>query len=135
MAAVDFNAEPGFDGRGFDVVIVGAGAAGLYLASLLAGRRRVCVLESGHWAVDGERQELNEIEQTGKRMQNAVETRRRAIGGTTLAWGGQSLPFAPADFARWPFGRGSWSGTMRGRMRRWEWTRGGTGRRRSGSWG
>lgn len=106
MAAVDFNAEPSFDGRGFDVVIVGAGAAGLYLASLLAGRRRVLVLESGHWAVDGERQELNEIEQTGKRMQNAVKTRRRAIGGTTLAWGGQSLPFAPTDFARWPFGRG-----------------------------
>jgi len=106
VAAVDFNAEPGFDGRGFDVVIVGAGAAGLYLASLLAGRRRVLVLESGHWAVDGERQELNEIEQTGKWMQNAVQTRRRAIGGTTLAWGGQSLPFASADFARWPFGRG-----------------------------
>jgi len=105
MAAVDFNVQPGFDGRGFDVVIVGAGAAGLYLASLLAGRRRVLVLESGHWTVNGERQELNEIEQTGKRMQNAVETRRRAIGGTTLAWGGQSLPFAPVDFARWPFGR------------------------------
>jgi choline dehydrogenase-like flavoprotein len=106
MAAVDFNAEPEFDGRGYDAVIVGAGAAGLYLASLLAGRMRVLVLESGHWAVDGARQELNEIEQTGKRMQDAVATRRRVIGGTTVAWGGQSLPFAPVDFAKWPFGRG-----------------------------
>ena len=105
MAVVDFNAEPGFDGRGHDVVIVGAGAAGLYLASLLAKRMRVLVLESGHGAVDGERQKLNEIEQTGKRMQDAVGTRRRVIGGTTVAWGGQSLPFAPVDFARWPYGR------------------------------
>jgi len=105
VAVVDFNAEPGFDGRGHDVVIVGAGAAGLYLASLLARRMRVLVLESGHGAVDGERQKLNEIEQTGKRMQDAVATRRRVIGGTTVAWGGQSLPFAPVDFARWPYGR------------------------------
>lgn len=106
MAAVDLNAEPGFDGRGFNVVIIGAGAAGLFLASKLSGRMRVLVLESGNWMVDAQRQKLNEIEQTGKIMQNAVETRRRVIGGSTVAWGGQSLPFAPSDFAKWPFGRG-----------------------------
>ena len=93
VAAIDFNAESGFDGRGYDMMIVGAGAAGLYLASLLAKKMRVLVFESGHWAMDGERQILNEIEQTGKRMQNAVETRRRVswVTGGLLLWGGRTV--------------------------------------------
>jgi choline dehydrogenase-like flavoprotein len=103
VAAIDFNRHSDFDSARFDIVIVGAGAAGLYLAALLAPRMRVLVLESGHWTVDDDRQALNEVDHRG-RVFDSVGTRRRVIGGTTVAWGGQSLPFAPIDFDEWPFG-------------------------------
>ena len=86
---------------GFDTTIVGAGAAGILLAVLLARRgRRVLVIESGHFEIDDDRQSLNDVEQSGKPLQNAIWTRKRVIGGTTTAWGGQSLPFAPIDFRK-----------------------------------
>jgi choline dehydrogenase-like flavoprotein len=103
VATIDFNRHADFDARPFDLVVVGAGAAGLYLAALLAPTMRVLVLESGHWTVDDDRQALNEVDHIG-RVFDSVNTRRRVIGGTTVAWGGQSLPFAPIDFSRWPFG-------------------------------
>jgi choline dehydrogenase-like flavoprotein len=82
-----------------EVTIVGAGAAGILLAVLLARRqRRVLLIESGHFELDDDRQSLNEIEQTAKTMGDAVWTRKRAIGGTTTVWGGQSLAFGALDF-------------------------------------
>ncbi len=98
MAAFDFNQRPDFDGSAYDVVIVGAGAAGLLLASRLSATRRVLVLESGHFALDPDRQRLNEVVQEGKPLRLAKWGRKRAVGGTTLAWGGQSLPFLESDF-------------------------------------
>lgn len=84
-----------------DTVIVGAGAAGILLAVTLSKRgRKVLVLESGHFREDEEKQQLNEVVQTGKKVENAVWGRKRVIGGTTTAWGGQSLPFSPLDFSR-----------------------------------
>jgi len=84
-----------------DIVIVGAGAAGILLAVNLSRKgRKVLLLESGHFGESEERQRLNEVEQTGKMLNNAVWGRKRAIGGTTTAWGGQSLPFGPLDFIR-----------------------------------
>ena len=86
---------------GFDATIVGAGAAGILLAVSLARQgRRVLVIESGHFEIDDDRQSLNDIEQTAKSMSDALWNRKRAIGGTTVAWGGQSLPFAPLDFEK-----------------------------------
>jgi len=87
------------DWAGFDTTIVGAGAAGIFLAVLLARRgQRVLLIESGHFKHDDDRQDLNDIEQTAKPMGDAIWNRKRIIGGTTTAWGGQSLPFAPLDF-------------------------------------
>lgn len=103
MPIVNFNTCPDFQGRQEDVVIVGAGAAGLYLASILSRSFRVIVLESGHGAIDPAMQRLNEVEFTGKPMLSAVDGRKRAVGGTTLAWGGQSLPFSPLDFEPRPW--------------------------------
>jgi len=100
MAYVDFNAEgaaAALDGH--EICIVGAGAAGILLAVRLAAQgRRVLLIETGHLSADEERQSLNVIEQTGKPMSNPVWNRKRIVGGTTTAWGGQSLPFAPLDF-------------------------------------
>lgn len=89
------------DWTGFDATIVGAGAAGILLAVSLARRgKRVLVIESGHFEIDDDRQSLNDIEQSAKSMSDALWNRKRAIGGTTVAWGGQSLPFAPLDFEK-----------------------------------
>ncbi len=103
MAAFDFNRHPDFQGSAYDVVVVGAGAAGLFLASRLSATRRVLVLESGHFAEDPDRQRLNEVVQQGKLLQNAVWGRKRAVGGSTIAWGGQSLPFLASDFEARPW--------------------------------
>jgi len=87
--------------EGHDICIVGAGAAGILLAVRLQKKgRRVLLIESGQLVADEDRQSLNVIEQTGKKMSNPVWNRKRIVGGTTTAWGGQSLPFSPLDFAR-----------------------------------
>jgi hypothetical protein len=82
-----------------DVVIIGAGTAGILLAvSLTLKGKTVSIIESGHFEHDEEKQKLNSVEQTGKELKNASWGRKRVIGGTTVSWGGQSLPFAPLDF-------------------------------------
>jgi hypothetical protein len=84
-----------------DIAIVGAGAAGILLAVTLSKKgKKVLMLESGHFGENEEKQKLNEVRQTGKIVDNVVWGRKRAIGGTTIAWGGQSLPFSPLDFTR-----------------------------------
>jgi choline dehydrogenase-like flavoprotein len=112
MPFLDLNSRPPPD-EPFEFTVVGAGAAGILLAVELARRgRKVLLLESGHFDLDDARQALNEVEQRGKPLESATWGRKRAIGGTTLAWGGQALPFRPADFERkawversgWPIG-------------------------------
>lgn len=83
----------------FDVTIIGAGAAGVLLAVKLAQKgKKVLVIESGHFEVDEEKQKLNEVVNTRKILGSAYTGRNRGIGGTTLTWGGQSLPFSQLDF-------------------------------------
>src|SRR6476469_8285939 len=83
----------------FVIVIVGAGAAGILLAvEMTKKKKNILLVESGHFEEDESRQALNTVSQSGKIVTNAVWGRKRAIGGTTIAWGGQSLPFGPLDF-------------------------------------
>jgi choline dehydrogenase-like flavoprotein len=105
MPFIDWNTTPfDFESAAFDIVIIGAGAAGILLAvNLSANGRRVLLLESGHFTEDEARQVLNEVEQAGKTVTSAVWGRKRAIGGTTIAWGGQSLPFSALDFEKRPW--------------------------------
>jgi choline dehydrogenase-like flavoprotein len=100
MPYLDFNlATPPFQGDEFDVTVVGAGAAGIMLALELTRRgRKVLLVESGCFGENEKRQAYNDVEQTGKFLANAVWGRKRAVGGTTIAWGGQSLPFRELDF-------------------------------------
>jgi hypothetical protein len=87
-----------------DTVIIGAGTAGIFLAADLAGRgKKVLVVESGNFTSSDDKQKLNTVEQTGKYLRNAEWGRKRVIGGTTVAWGGQSLPFTPLDFKKRPW--------------------------------
>ncbi len=103
MAFIDLNTEhsSSFSIPSADVVLIGAGAAGILLSIKLSRQgKSVLVLESGHFCEDEKKQALNEVQQTGKILSNAIWGRKRAVGGTTIAWGGQSLPFTSIDFEK-----------------------------------
>lgn len=91
-----------------DVCVIGAGAAGIVLASeLVRKNRRVLLLESGGAAVEPEPQALNACEFSGQPHREANIGRFRALGGTTTAWGGQVLELDTEDFAARPWVPGS----------------------------
>jgi choline dehydrogenase-like flavoprotein len=100
MPYIDFNKESITEvNDSFDYTIIGAGVAGILLAlKLVEKKKSVLIIESGHFEEDEKRQILNQVEQTGKTVENAVNGRKRAVGGTSIAWGGQSLPFSKLDF-------------------------------------
>jgi hypothetical protein len=101
MPFVDIDSIPPDPSFAFDITIVGAGAAGILLAVKLSeAGKNVLLIESGHFDYDSKKQKLNEVTQSGKYLSNAVEGRVRSIGGTTIAWGGQSLPFSALDFSK-----------------------------------
>lgn len=94
------HAAPPFSGESFDYLIVGSGAVGIMMGVELSRRgKKVLLIESGRFGEQQDRQQDNHVVQTGKRLENAVWGRKRAIGGTTIAWGGQSLPFRSVDFS------------------------------------
>lgn len=83
-----------------DVIVIGAGIAGLMLAARL--RRQGChviVLESGGEDQAGDRHPLNEVVQGGQVYRGAEEGRFRCLGGTSTRWGGAMLPFPRDDLA------------------------------------
>lgn len=83
--------------HGYDVCIVGAGAAGLCLAErLLRDGLRVLVLEAGSWS---DNPKLNDayVGSADAPHPPTTEYRRQRIGGTTHLWGGRCVPFDPID--------------------------------------
>ncbi len=96
----DFGAAgAAFDaGQTWDLCIVGAGAAGLALASeFMTSPWRVIVLESGLREPDARGAALNELESVGLRHDGWREGRVRSLGGTTRAWGGQLVPLRASE--------------------------------------
>lgn len=94
-----FNSSFSLPETAFDFTIIGAGAAGICLAVNLSKQgKSVMLIESGSFELDAKYQVLNKVVLTGKKMNGITAGRKRAIGGTTIAWGGQSLPFSPIDF-------------------------------------
>jgi choline dehydrogenase-like flavoprotein len=102
MPFIDLNQQDTIEQlTGCDVVIIGAGAAGILCAVELTEKgHKVGLVESGNFHISEERQSLNKVSNTAKELTTALNGRYRAIGGTTLAWGGQSLPFSRLDFAK-----------------------------------
>lgn len=85
--------------RAAEVVVIGAGIAGLILATRLSSRgHRVIVLESGGARQDSEVHPLNEVEQVGSEAYHGASMgRARCLGGTSTRWGGALLPVMPGD--------------------------------------
>jgi choline dehydrogenase-like flavoprotein len=102
--AVDLNRET-------QVLVVGAGPAGLTVAQELAGVADVLLVESGGFEASAEIDALNAGETIGLRYP-LEETRTRRVGGSLALWAGWIAPFDPHDFAphervsrgSWPFG-------------------------------
>jgi choline dehydrogenase-like flavoprotein len=89
-----------------DVHVVGAGIAGLLIATRLARRGlHVAVTESGGEHQSGETHPLNEVEHLRSVYAGAEYGRTRCLGGTSTRWGGAMIPFLAADLDdRWPIG-------------------------------
>ncbi len=84
--------------------MVGAGAAGLAIATQFCGTSHdVLVLESGSAKPTVATDELNVGEVAGRNFTGLTEGRRRGLGGTTAAWGGQCREFDSIDFERRPW--------------------------------
>jgi len=88
-----------------DIIVVGAGLAGLSLADSLASRGlQVLVLESGAETQDAETHPLNTVELRGARYMGAEHGRFRCLGGTSTRWGGALLPYLADDLGKHPCG-------------------------------
>jgi choline dehydrogenase-like flavoprotein len=92
------------EAQAWDLCIVGAGAAGLSLASeFLKGPGRVLVLESGLREPDAFGDDLNELDNVGLRHDGWRQGRVRSLGGTTRAWGGQLIPLRDSEVETRPW--------------------------------
>src|SRR5579863_1262622 len=88
-----------------DVIVVGAGAVGIVLAVTLArAGRRVTLIEAGPAEPPSNYETANAAASTGLPHRGLIGGRMKALGGTTRLWGGQLVPFSPADLAAetWP---------------------------------
>jgi choline dehydrogenase-like flavoprotein len=78
------------------VCIVGAGVAGLVLATRLASRGVIVhLLEGGGRANEGRSQSLYEALMAKLRHTGTTKGRFRLLGGSSTRWGAQLLPFTP----------------------------------------
>jgi choline dehydrogenase-like flavoprotein len=82
-----------------EVSVIGAGAAGMYIAALLAeAGRTVSLFESGDLHHTQRASALNRTKSIGRPHGGATNGRARIVGGTTTLWGGQLTYFNQADF-------------------------------------
>jgi choline dehydrogenase-like flavoprotein len=85
-----------------DLCIVGSGAVGMSIAAeFKSAGRSVILIESGRPEFDEEVQALNDVSVTD--LPVGPRARVRQVGGSTTAWSGKWLTFAPADFERKPW--------------------------------
>lgn len=83
-----------------EVCVVGAGAAGITLATELAGSGLdVVLLESGGIHPDTDTQELYELDSVGYPVRENFMSRARYFGGSCNLWAGRCMKLTPADVA------------------------------------
>jgi len=101
MAFVDANELPSATTVDAEICVIGSGAAGLTVASLLdQSSIRVCLVESGSHGPDEETQALYDIESVGYPVRQNFMSRARYFGGTSNLWAGRCMWLSPLDFGR-----------------------------------
>lgn len=89
-----------------DVVIIGAGTIGLFLAACLARANRQVILVEGGGRVADTVQNALTAQSRGKQHNGVVLGRATGLGGTSVLWGGQLAEFEETDLrsedACWP---------------------------------
>lgn len=94
-----------------DVCVVGAGVAGLILASKLGAMgKTVHLLEAGGPGNETRSQDLYQGDMLGAHHRGTTEGRHRLFGGSSTRWAAQLLPYtdevfqprAPVDYMGWP---------------------------------
>jgi len=96
---VDFRSDQASSNIDCDICIIGAGAAGITLASSLIGSGiEVCVFESGGLEFSANIQSLYEGEEIGLENASPTKCRLRYFGGTTNHWRGWCAPLREIDF-------------------------------------
>ncbi|WP_448041511.1 GMC oxidoreductase [Bradyrhizobium liaoningense] len=92
------------------IVVIGAGAVGILVATELASKGLdVILLESGMAALSKEAADLNRSIVVGRAHNGIHEGRARVLGGTTTLWGGQLTTFSELDFQARPWvGADAW---------------------------
>lgn len=100
---VDLSVQDGDISRRCDILIVGAGIAGLTLATRLrkAGLY-IVVLECGGRAETEEPHPLKTVVQTGDSYKGVSQGRSHCLGGTSTRWGGALLPYLDHDLEARP---------------------------------
>jgi choline dehydrogenase-like flavoprotein len=84
-----------------DICIVGAGAAGITVASELDGSpHSVCLIESGGYGPDEATQSLYDLESIGYPVREHFMSRARYFGGTCNLWAGRSMRLTKLDLER-----------------------------------
>ncbi len=98
MKFIDVNELPEASTITADICIVGAGAAGIAVASELDGdAQTVCVIESGSYGPDENTQALYDLEVEGHPVRERFMSRARYFGGTCNLWAGRTMRLTPID--------------------------------------
>ncbi len=98
----DIQDDP-FKGKVFDVCIVGAGFAGITLATYLSEELNILLLEAGDIDYSEESQEIYKGNNIGHEYWDLTDARARWFGGTSNTWGGQCGTLESRDFEKKDF--------------------------------
>src|SRR5437868_6980787 len=86
------------------ICIIGAGAAGLALASVLANReRQVVLIEGGGLEPASALEDTYVTDVVGTPHRGVHDGRFRALGGSTTRWGGQLWRWEQHEFEERPY--------------------------------
>lgn len=100
MKFIDINELPAGSTIKADICIVGAGAAGITVATELDGTSQtVCLIESGGHGPDEDTQALYDVEIAGHPVREKFMSRARYFGGTCNLWAGRTMRLTAMDFA------------------------------------